>query len=257
MRFSVLASGSGGNVCYVETLETGILIDAGLSCRELIRRLEIIKCSSDHIDALIITHEHLDHISGAGPISRRFDIPVFINGPTYKKSFKTIGSISRNITINTGDTLTIKDIKVETFTKCHDAADPIGVAVSSNGTRLGLITDLGRSTRLLEERLKKCQALIVEFNHDPEMLEHGSYPVYLKRRIKGPEGHLSNQQAGDLLKTVSHEGLCHVILAHLSEKNNIPQKALSKAKEVLSDIGLNKTEIHVSCQYEPLPLVEI
>ncbi|MBW2609272.1 MAG: MBL fold metallo-hydrolase [Deltaproteobacteria bacterium] len=257
MRFSVLASGSGGNICYIETAKSKILIDAGLSCRELIRRLESIKVRSDHLDALVITHEHSDHIKGAGPIARRFDIPVYINGPTLKRSLRTLGNISRPVSVHTGQSLTINDILIETFTKCHDAVDPMGLIISSNGVRLGLVTDLGRSTRLVENRLKECHALIIEFNHDQVMLEQGPYPLALKRRIKGPEGHLSNKQAGELLKAVSHENLSQVTLAHLSEQNNLQEKALQAAKEALAECGLDNTEILISSQGQPMSLVEI
>ncbi|MFC1535052.1 MBL fold metallo-hydrolase [Thermodesulfobacteriota bacterium] len=257
MRFSVLASGSGGNTCYIETSKSRILIDAGLSCRELVRRLELIEIKLDHLDAMVITHEHLDHTRGAGPISRRFDTPVYINGPTMDKSLRTLGKISRPIPVHTGQTVAINDVLVETFTKCHDAADPMGLVLSSNGVKLGLITDLGRSTRLVEDRLKGCRALIIEFNHDEGILDQGPYPLFLKRRIKGPEGHLSNQQAGELLKIISHKGLSQVILAHISEINNLPEKAICEAKEILSDCRLDDTEIMVSHQDYPGPLIEI
>lgn len=256
MRFSVLASGSRGNAYYIETAKSGILIDAGLSCRELIRRFELININSARLDALFITHEHLDHARGAGPVTRRFDIPLYINTPTLNKIMKRLGNISRPVTIQTGQVKTIKDIQVETFTKCHDAADPVGMIISSNGSKLGIVTDLGRSTLAVEDRLKNCDVLIIEFNHDPEMLENGPYPLYLKRRIKGPEGHLSNRQAGDLLRTISHKKLRKVVLAHLSEKNNSPEKALREAKEALSDKGFD-TEIHISYQDEPLPMLEV
>ncbi|MFC1869017.1 MBL fold metallo-hydrolase [Thermodesulfobacteriota bacterium] len=257
MRFSVLASGSRGNACYIETPQSKILIDAGLSCRELIRRLELIEVKSDHLDALVITHEHSDHIRGAGPVSRRFDIPVYINGPTLNKGLKTLGNISKPVQVETGHAITINDILIETFTKCHDAVDPMGMTVSSNGARLGIITDLGRSTRLVEDRLKGCQGLIIEFNHDHEMLEQGPYPLYLKRRVKGPQGHLSNQQAGELLKIISHKRLSQVVLAHISEINNQPEIALYEAREVLSDCRLDHTEVLISHQDHPGRLVEI
>lgn len=257
MHFSVLASGSGGNACYIETDKTKILIDAGLSCRELIRRLELIKIKSHRLDALLITHEHQDHIRGAGPISRRFNIPVYINAPTLNKCLGILGNISKPVSVHTGQSITINDILIETFTKCHDAADPIGLIISSNGVRLGLVTDLGRSTRLVEDRLKYCQALIMEFNHDEEMLAKGPYPLYLKRRIKGPDGHLSNRQAGSLLKIVAHKKLRKVILAHISQVNNLPEKALYEARDVLRDRKLNDTEILISHQDHPIPMVEI
>lgn len=257
MRFSVLASGSKGNALYVETENTKILIDAGLSCRELIRRLNLIDVDSEHLDALIITHEHSDHIRGAGPISRHFDIPVYINAPTFKKSLKNLGKISRPVTIQTGQVIPINDLLIETFTKCHDAADPIGLTISSNGSKLGLLTDLGRSTMMIEEKMSGCQALIVEFNHDPEMLDNGPYPLSLKRRIKGPEGHLSNQQAGDLLKSVSCSGLNRVLLAHMSDKNNHPDKAYQEACNVLDECCMKDVEIVLTRQDEPTRMIDL
>jgi phosphoribosyl 1,2-cyclic phosphodiesterase len=257
MKFSVLASGSGGNACYVETAHARILIDAGLSCRELIRRLESIAVNPETLDAMVITHEHWDHLKGAGPFARSHDIPVYINRPTLQKSIKVLGNLSRPVCIQTGQVITINDIQVETFTKCHDAVDPIGVVISSDGFRLGLITDLGRSTRLVEDRLRGCNALIIEFNHDERMLDEGPYPLELKRRIKGPEGHLSNQQAGELLKAVYHKNLGLVVLAHLSAENNRPEKAYQAAAEALSAVELKDARIVISYQHEPVSPLEL
>ena len=257
MRFSVLASGSGGNACYVETAQSRIMIDAGLSRRELLRRLELIEIDPRTLDALIITHEHTDHVKGAGPLARLLDIPVYINSPTLKKSVKTLGNISKPVSFHTGQSITINDLRVETFTKCHDAEDPMGLIICSNNMRLGLVTDLGRSTRLVEERLKNCHSLIMEFNYDPSMLEDGPYPLHLKKRIRGPEGHLSNQQAAELLGAVAHEDLQRVVLAHLSETNNKDERAIQEAQDALAREGLNDTEILVSRQDCPTSIVEL
>lgn len=257
MRFSVLASGSGGNACYVDTAECRLLIDAGLSCRETIRRLEMINVDPRELDALILTHEHHDHIKGAGPIVRRFDIPLYLNVATLRRGIKTLGHVRQPVPVHTGQTITIKDISVETFTKCHDAADPMGIVLSSNGIRMGLITDMGRSTHVVEDRLQRCHALILEFNHDLEMLEEGSYPLDLKRRIRGPDGHLSNGQAGDLLSALCHADLKKVVLAHLSRENNAPQRAVRVAEDVLVRRGQPHTEILISDQNEPLPLMTL
>jgi len=257
MRFSVLASGSSGNTCYVETEQSRILIDAGLSCRETIRRLELIDVDPATIDALIITHEHSDHIKGAGPLARRLNIPVYLNRSTLKKGLRHLGNLSKPVTIQTGQTITINDLLIDTFTKCHDAADPIGLVIASDGVRLGLVTDLGRSTRLLEDRLRGCQALIVEFNHDEMMLENGPYPLDLKRRIKGPDGHLSNRQGLELLRALVHEDLHVVVLAHLSEANNLPEKAFQELKTALENWGHNNTAILLSHQDRPVPLVAL
>ena len=257
MRFSVLASGSSGNACYVETAQSRILIDAGLSCRETIKRLELIDVDPKSIQALIITHEHSDHIKGAGPVARRLDIPVYINRSTLNKGIKTLGNLSRPVTIHTGQTITINDLFVETFTKCHDAVDPMGLVVASNGVRLGLVTDLGRSTRMLEDRLRGCQGLIVEFNHDEGMLEEGPYPLYLKRRIRGPDGHLSNKEGLALLKALLHDDLGVVILAHLSEANNLPEKAFQELETALGRWGRKSPKILLSHQDRPVPLIEL
>ena len=257
MQFSILASGSSGNACYVETADSKILIDAGLSGREIIRRLELINVRPESLNAIIITHEHKDHIKGVGPLARQLDIPVYGNMPTLKKGMKTIGNIAMPVPIHTGQTIAIKDLFIETFTKCHDAVDPMGLIISSDGVRLGMVTDIGRSTKLIENRLKGCQALIVEFNHDQKMLDKGPYPLELKRRVKGPDGHLSNQQAGELLKAVSHENLSLVVLAHLSEINNLEEKAFNEARMVLAECGLNHTSVLVSHQDHPTNLLQI
>jgi phosphoribosyl 1,2-cyclic phosphodiesterase len=256
MRFSVLASGSGGNACFVETAYSRILIDAGLSCKELIGRLNLIKIDPESLDALVITHEHMDHIKGAGPLARRLDIPVYINSRTLTRAIRSLGNLPMPVPIHTGQTITLKDLSIETFTKCHDAVDPIGVVISSEGVRLGLVTDLGRSTRLVEDRLKGCYGLIAEFNHDQRMLEDGPYPLDVKRRIRGPEGHLSNTQAGELLKAVAHEDLGCLVLAHLSQINNEPQKALREARNMLARCGLRKTRVLISHQDHPAEMVE-
>jgi len=257
MRFCVLASGSGGNACYFETPRSRILVDAGLSCREILRRLKLVGIDPGTLNALILTHEHFDHIRGAGALARRLDIPVYMNQPTFQRGMRTLGNLSRPVPIRTGQVIVINGLVVETFTKCHDAADPMGVVISSDGVRVGLLTDLGRSTPLVEDRLRGCQALIIESNHDEKMLDEGPYPLEVKRRIKGPEGHLSNTQAAELLEAVSHEALNLVVLAHLSAQNNLPEKALSVAEKTLKRGSSTRVKILISYQDDPMPMVEI
>jgi phosphoribosyl 1,2-cyclic phosphodiesterase len=257
MRFTVLASGSGGNACYVETSAARVLIDAGLSCQEVMRRLESVGVDPESVNGLIITHEHTDHVRGAGALARRLDLPVYINASTLRRSMGVLRGVSRPVTIHTGQSITIHDLWVETFTKCHDAADPIGLVLSSASARLGLMTDLGRSTKVVEERLKGCRALIIESNHDVRMLEEGPYPLELKRRIKGSEGHLSNSQAAELLADVCHDGLDYVVLAHLSAVNNTPEKAMNAATHALTDHGLHRTKVLVSDQDFPSPMIHL
>jgi len=257
IRFSILASGSRGNTCYVETTGARVLIDAGLSCREIERRLNIVGVSAKSLNAIILTHEHSDHLRGVGPLARRYNLPLYVNSKTLEQGQKTLGKLPIPVLIQTGESLAINNLLVETFTKCHDAIDPMGIVLSSDGMKIGLATDLGRSTRLAEERLKGCQALIVEFNYDPDMLNDGPYPLYIKRRIQGPDGHLSNQQGGELLAAVSHVDLNLVVLAHLSETNNHPDKAHQTAAEVLGNCGLGETDILIGRQDKPGPMIEL
>jgi phosphoribosyl 1,2-cyclic phosphodiesterase len=257
IRFSVLASGSGGNACYVETRGARILIDAGLTLREMERRLAAVGVSPHRLDGIVLTHEHADHVRGAGPLARRYGLPLFLNAGTLKKGRKVLGRLPDVRLIVTGDSVAVNDLVVETFTKCHDAGDPMGVVMASDGVRIGVATDLGRSTRLVEERLKGCQALILEFNHDPDMLDQGPYPLFLKRRIKGPDGHLSNREGGELLRALSHAGLKTVVLAHLSATNNHPEKAQQAATLILEACGLRATGLWVADQDTPGPIMEV
>ncbi|NLA73975.1 MAG: MBL fold metallo-hydrolase [Deltaproteobacteria bacterium] len=257
MRFSVLASGSKGNACYIETDNTKILIDAGLSCRELTRRLGLIGVVITSFDAIIITHEHSDHTKGAGPVSRKFDSTVYGNISTLSRCHNLKKNTKIDTSINTGGTFKINDITIKTFAKSHDAADPVGLIVSSNGFRLEVLTDTGESSPVLEKMLQGCTSLMLEFNHDVEMLENGPYPYHLKKRIRGAYGHLSNEQAGDLLKKLSHNRLNNVVLAHLSEINNTPEKALSQAKASLLECSMDDIPVHVSYQDYPCPLIEV
>ena len=257
MKFSILSSGSRGNACYIESRDTGILVDAGLSGIEIERRLAAVGVLPQSLDAIVVTHEHADHIKGVGVLARRYKLPVYANAQTLARGEKTLGKLPAVVSIQTGETLKINHLSLETFTKCHDAADPMGLVVSNNGVRIGHITDLGRSTRLAEDRLRACSALIMEFNYDPTMLSEGPYPWHLKQRIHSSEGHLSNQQAGELLETISHPELKWVVLAHLSETNNDAAKALQTAQNVLDHCGLTKTRILIGNQDEALPLIEI
>ena len=257
MFFSVLGSGSKGNSFFLSTDRVKLLIDAGLSCKELERRLTLIGIDPEDLDAIIITHEHSDHTKGAGPMARRFELPLYLNYDTYKSGKKKFGKLPQPIIIETGQSIEIGDVLVETITKCHDAADPIGLILSNNNIRVGLATDLGRTTRLLEDRLRGCHVLVLEFNYDPDMLKDGPYPLFLKRRIMGNDGHLSNLQAGMLLDTIATKDLKHLILAHLSETNNKPEKAYAQAVEVMKKKGLNKSRILIGSQYEPSPLIKI
>jgi len=254
MRFCVLASGSSGNACYVETDHARLLIDAGLSMSECVRRLRSVGVNHERVDGIVITHEHTDHIKGAGALARRLRVPVYLNSATLRRGMRSLGNIAQPVIVRTGHPLVLKDMLIETFTKCHDAADPMGIVITSEGVRLGLITDLGRSTPVVEDRLKGCHALVMEFNHDERMLEEGPYPLAVKRRIRGPEGHLSNLQAKELLMNLAHEDLSVVVAAHLSEMNNLPEKAMRTCRGALAG---SRTRAILSTQGTPTPMIDL
>ena len=229
----VLASGSKGNAIYLSDGFTSILIDAGLSATEIKRRLKSRGLNPGDLDAIIVTHEHSDHIQGVGVLSRQLKLPIYLSRNIEKKA-----SISRSVheirTFNSGSTFQIKNLAVLPFAVCHDAADPVGFTIGRNGSLIGVATDLGFVTPHVKENLKHCNLLILEANHDPDMLISGPYPWHLKRRIQSRNGHLSNEQSKQLLMELQHEGLKHVILAHLSQTNNAPQKVLAEISAALT-----------------------
>lgn len=257
LKFSVLASGSKGNACYVESPEGCVLVDAGLSCRELERRLARLGLSASRLDAIILTHEHIDHIRGAGVMARRYHLPVYTTDGTIRGGVRSLGELPRFVPVQTGKRFAIKDLQIEPFTKCHDALDPFALTLSCDGVKLGIATDLGRSTRLVEDKLQGCNALITEFNHDPDMLENGPYPLFLKRRIKGPEGHLSNVEGVCLVASLVHEGLGHIVCAHLSEINNMPGLVYENVHKSLLDSGFGRVNLMIGEQQSPGPLIEL
>lgn len=234
MRFSVLGSGSKGNSVYIESDGTGLLIDNGFSGKELERRLTSIGRNLDKISAICLTHEHNDHVSGAGIISRRCKIPVHANVGTFRGAEKKTGKLHRRVEFNTGDTVAIGNLEVQSFAVSHDTADPVGFVISDGKQYLGYCTDTGMVTRLMKLRLSGCHGLIIEFNHDPEMLRNGPYPLMLQQRVRSNQGHLANSEGAGLVAEILHSRLRYCVLAHLSETNNSPALALAAAAPCFS-----------------------
>lgn len=231
----VLASGSKGNAIYISNGQTSILLDAGLSGVEIERRLKSRGLSPQKLDAIIVSHEHNDHIQGVGILSRRFGLPVYMNRKTGRAALSALGELRDMQFFECGSTFSVKTLSVQPFSVSHDAEDPAGFTVQQNGVKIGIATDLGIATSLVKEHLKNCNLMIIEANHDPDMLLQGPYPWPLKQRIKSRSGHLSNSDARHLLQELKHDALAHVILGHLSEVNNTPQKALSEVGLAFSD----------------------
>ena len=233
MHYSVLGSGSKGNAIYIESGQTAIMIDAGFSGKELEKRLAVHERELAKLDALFLTHEHSDHIRGAGVISRRCSLPVFANEGTFTGSEKTVGKLHKRIEFETGTRTVVKDLEVRSFRVSHDALDPVGYLVSDGKYSIACCTDTGKVTQLIASRLTGCDALILEFNHDLTMLKNGPYPFALQQRVRSNQGHLANDDAAAFLKDVIHDKVQQVVLAHLSEANNSAEIALQSAAAVL------------------------
>ena len=256
MRLCVLGSGSKGNSIYVESSEARICIDAGLSLKDLRFRLAQRGLSLSDLQSVLLTHEHWDHIKGLSPLLNKTRIPLYANFETLRK---IQGSSSYSIKeFETGRPFFIEDLLIEPFAISHDAADPVGFSIQNENEKVCIVTDLGRSTTLVREKLRGCSVLVIEANHDPEMLRDGPYPWELKQRVGGAQGHLSNRQMSVLLHEVSHSDLSCVMLAHLSEVNNHPEKARAEAEKALADCGLDgRVCVKLADQYKAGEIIEI
>jgi phosphoribosyl 1,2-cyclic phosphodiesterase len=247
LRVCVLGSGSKGNCTYIESPEARLLIDAGLSAREIERRLRQIDRSPTALDGVLISHEHSDHIHGVGALARRYKVPVSANSATWQRAQHVVGVVNDRREFWTGSPFVLKDLVVDPFSLPHDAEDPVAFRLTWRRRSMAIITDLGYPSQLVRERIKGCHLLVLEANHDEAMLKAGPYPWPLKQRIGGKSGHLSNLQSSQLLQDVLHDELEHVVLAHLSETNNHPDLARLTIQESLGSRG---TRLGVASQRE-------
>ncbi len=236
----VLASGSKGNAIYISDGACSILVDAGLSGKAIELRMRERDLDPTTLTAVLVTHEHSDHIQGVGVLSRRYNLPVYIARNTLKAA-PQLGKLHEVNHFECGQGFSIGKLSIHPFSTSHDAADPAGFTFQQNGTKIGVATDLGIATAMVKEHLKACALLVLEANHDPDMLINGPYPWPLKQRIKGRSGHLSNQDSRVLLNEIQHDQLKHVVLAHLSETNNTPETAYQTVGE-----GITKCRAHLS-----------
>jgi len=228
-----LSSGSGGNSVYIETDEYKILLDAGLSEKKLSARLAGIDRNAGDLDAVFVTHEHSDHVRGVGPLVRKHNIPLYTTEGTLKKIQNRLGRVPVWHPIRSEEPVTLGDMAIEPYATPHDAEESVAFVIRHAGVKIGHATDLGKVTPFVREKLQKSTALLVEANHDVEMLTVGPYPWSLKQRVKSDVGHLSNEACGELLAAVDHDGLRCVVLMHLSETNNLPELAALTAEQAL------------------------
>jgi phosphoribosyl 1,2-cyclic phosphodiesterase len=247
----LLASGSRGNCALVECDGCRLLIDAGLSGKETEKRLAAIGLRGEDLHAILVTHEHHDHVGGIGPLARRYDLPVHIDEKTCA-ALPKLGPINSLHHFTVGGSFSCRDLLISSFSTTHDAVNPVGFVIHSREGKIGFATDLGMSTRLVVEQLRECRVLVMEANHDDQMLQQGPYPWTLKQRIKSRHGHLSNHDSLSLLEQLAWSGLEAVFLAHLSEENNCPDIAQHAFQNQLARSGYG-AQIILGCQHAVSP----
>ena len=229
MRLCSIASGSSGNCIYVGSEATHLLVDAGISGKRTIAGLNELGLTGADIDGILITHEHSDHIAGLGVLCRKFDIPVYATKGTIQAILDNCGKKAPDLSlfheIEADKKVIIKDMTVSPMRISHDAAEPVAYRIGYGGKKVAVCTDLGKFNDYTVECLKGMDALLLEANHDVNMLQVGPYPYYLKQRILGDRGHLSNENTGRLLNGILHDGPKAIMLGHLSKENNIPELA--------------------------------
>ncbi|KAA6185845.1 MBL fold metallo-hydrolase [Thiohalocapsa marina] len=235
MRFAVLGSGSRGNATLIESRGSRVLVDCGFALREIERRLADIEVAAASIGAIVVTHEHSDHVTGVARLATRHGIEVWTSPGTWKGAGAPEVPGLRLFNGH-GRGFGIGDLRFRPIPVPHDAREPCQFTVEGDGRRLGILTDTGCLTARIREHLRECDSLILETNHDPHLLRDGPYPPSVQRRIAGPFGHLSNQQAAEVLDAVNHRGLRRVLLSHISARNNRAELALEAVRGVDSGI---------------------
>ena len=245
--FCPLASGSKGNAIYFATDKTKLLIDIGIRYKELLLRLNEINVDINDIDAILITHEHIDHIEGLKTLVGKVDIPVFTNSETAKGIYSNLQVLPRFRIFSTDESFNFNDLVIHPFSIQHDTLDPVAFVIASETFKIGICTDLGLVTSLVKNNLKECDYLYIEANHDEGMLYASKRPLYLKKRISGRQGHLSNKECISLLETILHPKLKHIYLAHQSMDCNNKDMA----KKIVEDFLIkNNSEAKVSITYQ-------
>lgn len=234
MRFASLGSGSKGNALLVEVASTRVLLDCGFGLRESIARLAKLGIQPEQLSGIVVTHEHGDHISGVAKLARNFNLDVWLTHGTLHKQPKAFARLSRLHTIDAHSVFAIGDMQVQPFPVPHDAAEPVQYVFGDGAKKLGVLTDVGCSTPHIEAMLSGADALVLECNHDSEMLAQGAYPYSLKQRVGGREGHLNNRQSAEILAKLDVSRLQHLIAAHLSEENNTAELAAAALSGVLN-----------------------
>ena len=232
LRFASLGSGSKGNATLIDNGSTCVVIDLGFTIKETVRRLSRLGLMPQDVDAILVTHEHADHIHGVAGFARKFGTPVYLTPGTYRH--KKMGELPFLNKINCHSSFEVGSLSITPVAVPHDAKEPCQYLVSSKEITIGILTDLGHITPHVRDKYRECDALLLECNHDVTMLQDGSYPYQLKQRVAGDYGHLNNVQAAELLDTINLERLHHLIISHISGENNLPNLAQDALQPLLS-----------------------
>ena len=258
MQLTILGSGSGGNCAYLETSETRLLIDAGFSGRQIRQRLATISRAPESLNGILITHEHSDHISGLVGLAQKLDLPIYCNRLT-KEAIESQLQMQINCKLfATGASFEIGDVRVDTFSVPHDAYDPVGFLLKTNCGNIGFLTDLGYATKLIIERIRTANVLLLEANHDVKMLQDDvRRPWSLKQRILSRHGHLSNDAAADVAEEIVTAELRQLYLGHLSRDCNSPELAHRVLSERLQKIGATHVKVASTSQDSPGPTLSL
>jgi phosphoribosyl 1,2-cyclic phosphodiesterase len=260
LSLSILGSGSSGNCAVVRTENTRLLLDAGLSARQIVLRLERVGLKLEDLDGILLTHEHGDHTQGLEILCRKHSLPVFATSLTQESLAQSAFTKARPLwrLMASGAAFEFRDLRIECFSVPHDAVDPVGFIIADGDSRLGVLSDVGFITNLIRERLRGAHTLFIEANYDAPMLEADTKrPWATKQRISGRHGHLSNEQAADLVQSIAHDGLHHVMLGHLSDDCNDPDVARKKISSALHQAGVRDVNIHCAPRREPTPWIDV
>ena len=257
IRLAVLGSGSAGNATCIEGEGARVLVDAGFSCRELTARLRAIGVEPHRIDGVIVTHEHADHVRGAPLFSRTHGVPIYCTRATHRAAGLDRQKVHATVEIDPGTPFAIEGLTIRPFRVPHDAVETIGCTIEGNGARVGYATDLGYGAEAVRKGLRDCDLLILESNHDMEMLRAGPYPETIKRRVLSRHGHLDNESAADLAAESVSDRTRSLVLAHISRTNNRPDLALRAARDGFDRAGRRAPRISAADQGRPSSWFEI
>lgn len=258
MRFSVLASGSSGNAFYIETEETRLLIDAGLSGKQMDKLFSEVAVDPTKLDGILVTHEHTDHVKGLGILARKYNLPIYANEKTWHAMEKGLGKITtdQRFHFESNTVKTFGNLDIESFSVSHDAVDPMFFAFHQGNKKVVLVTDLGYVSERIKKTIEGANAYVFEANHDVSMLQMGRYPWSVKRRILSDSGHVSNEDCGLALSEIITNDTERIYLAHLSKDNNMKELARMSVDQVLQERGI-KANLFDTDPNTPTPLFHV